>query len=81
MKKMKKPRFVLLLVVFIVLCVSLVSSEMNLGLEDYNFPVDPSPTTKASIKPGPIEHGNPLNPYIPKPPSSSPPPQGPQDGG
>lgn len=53
---------------------------MKLGLEDYNFPVDPSPTTKASIKPGPIEHGSPLNPYIPKPPSSSPPPQA-QEGG
>ncbi|CAB69836.1 putative protein [Arabidopsis thaliana] len=52
-------------------------------LKDYNFPVDPTPTTKASIKPGPIEHGTPLNPYIPKPPSpsSSPPPQQSQDGG
>lgn len=55
---------------------------MKLRLEDYNFPVDPTPTTKATIKPGPIEHGTPLNPYIPKPPSSSPPPQQqPQDGG
>lgn len=56
---------------------------MKVGLEDYNFPVDPTPTTKASIKPGPIEHGTPLNPYIPKPPSpsSSPPPQQSQDGG
>ncbi|VVB12897.1 unnamed protein product [Arabis nemorensis] len=77
---MKKSRFVFLLVVILVLYVSLVSSETKLGLEDYNFPVDPSPTTKASIKPGPIEHGSPLNPYIPKPPSSSPPPQA-QEGG
>ena len=58
-------------------------TEMKVGLEDYNFPVDQTPTTKASIKPGPIEHGTPLNPYIPKPPSpsSSPPPQQSQDGG
>ncbi|XP_010556438.1 PREDICTED: uncharacterized protein LOC104825767 [Tarenaya hassleriana] len=45
--------------------------------EDYG-PVDPSPTTKASIRPGPIQHGTPLNPYIPKPPSS---PTHPRDGG
>nr|VDD18056.1 unnamed protein product [Brassica oleracea] len=75
---MKKPGFVFLLAV-IILCVSLVSSEMKLGLEDYNFPVDPSPTAKHSVEPGPIEHANPSNPYIPKP-RSSPPPQ-PQDGG
>ncbi|XP_018469129.1 uncharacterized protein LOC108840807 [Raphanus sativus] len=76
---MKKPGFVFLLAV-IILCVSLVSSDMKLGLEDYNYPVDPSPTAKHSIEPGPIEHGNPSNPYIPKPRPSSPPPQ-PQDGG
>jgi hypothetical protein len=83
-KKMKTSSFVFLLVV-IILSFSLLasSSEMKVGLEDYNFPVDPTPTTKASIKPGPIEHGTPLNPYIPKPPSpsSSPPPQQSQDGG
>ncbi|CAL9228831.1 hypothetical protein ISN45_Aa06g001050 [Arabidopsis thaliana x Arabidopsis arenosa] len=78
---MKTSSFVFLLVV-IILSFSLASSEMKLRLEDYNFPVDPTPTTKATIKPGPIEHGTPLNPYIPKPPSSSPPPQQqPQDGG
>lgn len=55
-------------------------ADMKLGLEDYNYPVDPSPTAKHSIEPGPIEHGNPSNPYIPKPRPSSPPPQ-PQDGG
>ncbi|CAN8257394.1 unnamed protein product, partial [Cochlearia groenlandica] len=78
----KKPCYVLMLFVIILLCLSLASSEMRMGVEDYNFPVDPTPTTKASIRPGPIEHGNPLNPYIPKPPSpySSPPPL-PQDGG
>ncbi|EOA21894.1 hypothetical protein CARUB_v10002375mg [Capsella rubella] len=77
---MKRSRSYVFLLVVIILSFSVASSEMKLGLEDYNFPVDPSPTTKASIKPGPIEHGSPLNPYIPKPPSSSPPPQ-PQDGG
>ncbi|KAG4953581.1 hypothetical protein GLYMA_14G087800v4 [Glycine max] len=37
-------------------------------LNDYN-PIDPVPSSsKASINPGPIEHGTPLNPYIiPKP--------------
>lgn len=37
-------------------------------LDDYN-PIDPVPSSsKASINPGPIEHGTPLNPYIiPKP--------------
>lgn len=35
-------------------------------LEDYN-PIDPVPSSKASIKPGPIEHGTPIMPYIPKP--------------
>ncbi|CAN4095338.1 unnamed protein product [Withania somnifera] len=42
----------------------------NLGLEDYR-PIDPVPSSKASIRAGPIEHGTPLIPYIPKP---SPPP-------
>ncbi|XP_059637110.1 uncharacterized protein LOC132279193 [Cornus florida] len=38
----------------------------NVNLEDYQ-PVDPVPSSKASIKPGPIEHGTPLMPNIPKP--------------
>ncbi|XVF39825.1 hypothetical protein PTKIN_Ptkin01aG0063300 [Pterospermum kingtungense] len=38
----------------------------NVDLEDYH-PIDPVPSSKASIKPGPIEHGSPLNPFIPKP--------------
>lgn len=47
----------------------------NLNLDDYH-PIDPVPSSKASIKPGPIEHGTPLNPFIPKrpPPPSSPAP-------
>ncbi|CAN7070070.1 hypothetical protein BRARA_J02914 [Brassica rapa] len=73
---MKESRFVFTLAV-IVLCVSLVSSEMELGLEDYNIRVDPTPTTKHSVRGGPIEHGSPLNPYIPKLPP--PPPPQPQD--
>ncbi|KAL3505067.1 hypothetical protein ACH5RR_034908 [Cinchona calisaya] len=39
-------------------------------LEDYR-PIDPVPSSKASIRPGPVQHGTPLMPYIPKP---SPPP-------
>nr|XP_009764501.1 PREDICTED: uncharacterized protein LOC104216199 isoform X2 [Nicotiana sylvestris]XP_009764502.1 PREDICTED: uncharacterized protein LOC104216199 isoform X2 [Nicotiana sylvestris]XP_009764503.1 PREDICTED: uncharacterized protein LOC104216199 isoform X2 [Nicotiana sylvestris] len=42
----------------------------NLDMEDYR-PIDPVPSTKASIRPGPVEHGTPLMPYIPRP---SPPP-------
>ncbi|CAH2074549.1 unnamed protein product [Thlaspi arvense] len=73
---MKKPGVVFPLVV-IILCVSLVSSEMKLGLEDYSV-ADPTPS-KPSIKGGSVEHGSPNNPYIfPKPP---PPPPQTQDGG
>lgn len=52
-------------------------AEMELGLDDYNIRVDPTPTTKHSVRGGPIEHGSPLNPYIPKLPP--PPPPQPQD--
>lgn len=45
-------------------------NNRDMNVEDYN-PIDPVPSSKASIKPGPIEHGTPLNPYIPK---LSPPP-------
>ncbi|XP_019156598.1 PREDICTED: uncharacterized protein LOC109153215 isoform X2 [Ipomoea nil] len=41
--------------------------------DDYG-PIDPVPSSKASVKPGPIQHGTPLMPYIPipsPPPSSS----------
>ncbi|EEF52298.1 uncharacterized protein LOC8288506 [Ricinus communis] len=44
-----------------------------LNLDDYH-PIDPVPSSKASIKPGPIEHGTPLNPFIPKPSAPSPAP-------
>ncbi|KAL0314786.1 UNVERIFIED_CONTAM: hypothetical protein Sangu_2323000 [Sesamum angustifolium] len=46
-------------------------------LEDYR-PIDPVPNSKASIRPGPIQHGTPLMPYIPRP---SPPPGRPKHGG
>ncbi|KAL3840476.1 hypothetical protein ACJIZ3_025067 [Penstemon smallii] len=42
----------------------------QVNLEDYR-PFDPVPSSTASIRPGPIEHGTPLMPFIPKP---SPPP-------
>ncbi|KAL5706859.1 hypothetical protein ACHQM5_024971 [Ranunculus cassubicifolius] len=35
-------------------------------IDDYG-PIDPVPSSKASITNGPIEHGSPLMPYIPKP--------------
>ncbi|KAI4375052.1 hypothetical protein MLD38_012966 [Melastoma candidum] len=46
----------------------------SVSLEDYQ-PADPSPSSKASVKPGPIEHGAPLLPYMPNPA----PPAGPPD--
>lgn len=39
----------------------------HIGLEDYR-PIDPVPSSKATIRPKPIQHGSPLIPYIPKPP-------------
>ncbi|XP_057532509.1 uncharacterized protein LOC130810454 [Amaranthus tricolor] len=49
------------------------SSDGEVNLEDYR-PFDPSPSSKASVRPGPIEHGTPLMPYIPSPrPKPSPP--------
>ncbi|XP_062098833.1 uncharacterized protein LOC133804706 [Humulus lupulus] len=48
----------------------------TMDLEDYH-PIDPVPSSKASIKPGPIEHGTPIIPYIPKPS----PPNHPKRGG
>ncbi|CAJ2677743.1 hypothetical protein L195_g017420 [Trifolium pratense] len=44
-------------------------------LEDYN-PVDPSPDAAKNVNPGPIEHGTPFMPFIPK----SPPPSQPTPG-
>ncbi|KAI4993176.1 uncharacterized protein LOC123449381 [Hordeum vulgare subsp. vulgare] len=43
--------------------------------DDYQ-PIDPSPSSKASIRPGPIEHGTPILPYMPRFP---PPPGQPKD--
>lgn len=48
-------------------------SKGHLNLEDYG-PNDPSPTTKAIIRPGPIQHGTPYIPYIPKPSRPAAPP-------
>ncbi|XP_073019533.1 uncharacterized protein [Primulina eburnea] len=48
------------------------ASEIN--LEDYRR-IDPVPSSKASIRPGPVQHGTPLMPYIPKPEPSPPPSQ------
>ncbi|XP_022155067.1 uncharacterized protein LOC111021399 isoform X2 [Momordica charantia] len=47
----------------------------DLNLDDYH-PIDPVPSSKTSVKPGPIEHGTPLLPHIPNPP----PPDQPQPG-
>ncbi|KAK2985631.1 hypothetical protein RJ640_006894 [Escallonia rubra] len=49
----------------------------DINLEDY-LPIDPVPSSKASIRPGPIQHGTPLMPYIPKPSPPSPGPSHPK---
>uniref|UniRef100_A0A2N9EMI9 Uncharacterized protein n=1 Tax=Fagus sylvatica TaxID=28930 RepID=A0A2N9EMI9_FAGSY len=46
------------------------SNAGNVNLDDYH-PIDPVPSSKTSVRPGPIEHGTPVIPYIPRP---SPPP-------
>lgn len=47
-----------------------------MNLEDYQ-PVDPTPGSSAAITYGPIEHGTPVMPYIPKlTPPDSPQPDG-----
>lgn len=44
----------------------------NVEVDDY-FNDDPVPSSKAtSLRPGPIEHGTPLMPYIPNPTPPSP---------
>ncbi|KAJ1404469.1 hypothetical protein SESBI_26569 [Sesbania bispinosa] len=49
------------------------NNKGDVTLEDYR-PIDPSPCTSSSLHPGPIEHGTPLNPFIPKPsPPNAPP--------
>nr|XP_010905291.1 uncharacterized protein LOC105032528 [Elaeis guineensis] len=49
--------------------INTAKSTINFGrinLEDYPR-FDPVPSSKAAIKPGPIEHGAPLMPYVPRP--------------
>lgn len=47
----------------------------DMGTEDYG-PIDPVPNSKTSIRPGPIDHGTPLIPYLPDPTGPSPPEPG-----
>ncbi|CAA0809052.1 Glycosyl hydrolase family 35 protein [Striga hermonthica] len=47
------------------------NGDGKVGLEDYRA-IDPIPSLTSSIRPGPIQHGTPLFPYIPEP--SLPPP-------
>ena len=48
-----------------------IKRKLDVGLDDYG-PIDPSPDSGAkNVNPGPIEHGTPLMPYIPKPPPPS----------
>ncbi|XP_051124198.1 uncharacterized protein LOC127246717 [Andrographis paniculata] len=49
----------------------------RVSFEDYGA-IDPSPTSKTSIRHGPIQHDTPLLPYIPIP---SPPPSGSDNNG
>ena len=54
------------------------SDDSQVPLTDYYSIDPPSSKTKASLLyPGPIEHGSPVNPYIPKP---SPPDHPPKPG-
>ncbi|KAL8030073.1 hypothetical protein ABFX02_14G264300 [Erythranthe guttata] len=46
------------------------NNNNNVQLEDYGV-IDPVPSTTTSVRPGPIQHGTPLLPFIPEP---SPPP-------
>ncbi|KAG6631344.1 hypothetical protein CIPAW_13G085100, partial [Carya illinoinensis] len=48
----------------------------DVNLDDYH-PIDPVSSSKASFKPGPIEHKTPLMPHIPRPS----PPTHPENGG
>ncbi|KAJ0076780.1 hypothetical protein Patl1_35347 [Pistacia atlantica] len=51
-------------------------NQDHMNLEDYQ-PVDPTPRSSAAITSGPIEHGTPVMPYIPKlTPPNSPQPDG-----
>ncbi|XP_059631136.1 uncharacterized protein LOC132274010 isoform X2 [Cornus florida] len=52
------------------------SAAGSVNLDDYR-PIDPVPSSKNSIRPGPIQHGTPIRPYIPRPS----PPGNPKRGG
>ncbi|KAL4604209.1 hypothetical protein ACB092_10G176600 [Castanea dentata] len=52
----------------------------NVNLDDYH-PIDPVPSSKTSIRPGPIQHGTPIIPYIPRPSPPAPSPSSPKIGG
>lgn len=49
----------------------------DVNLDDYH-PIDPVPSSKTSVRAGPIEHGTPVIPYIPRP--SPPTPSSPKIG-
>lgn len=49
----------------------------NVNLDDYH-PIDPAPSSKTSIRPGPIQHGTPVIPYIPRPSPPTPSPSSPK---
>ncbi|KAI4389874.1 hypothetical protein MLD38_002048 [Melastoma candidum] len=51
---------------------SVMHEDGSVSLEDYQ-PSDPSPSSKKSVKPGPIEHGAPLMPFLPIPSPAVPP--------
>ncbi|GER37522.1 UvrABC system protein A [Striga asiatica] len=44
----------------------LIKNVLQISDMDYQ-PIDPVPRSKVSIRPGPVMHGSPLLPYIPKP--------------
>ncbi|CAH1434927.1 unnamed protein product [Lactuca virosa] len=48
-----------------------LDDESNIDLFDYHK-INPVPSSKASIRPGPIQHGTPLMPFIPKDPPPGP---------
>ncbi|KAL7597137.1 hypothetical protein Lser_V15G31246 [Lactuca serriola] len=48
-----------------------LDDESNIDLLDYHK-TNPVPSSKASIRPGPIQHGTPLMPFIPKDPPPGP---------
>ncbi|KAJ8485421.1 hypothetical protein OPV22_017906 [Ensete ventricosum] len=51
---------------YIVGAIKSTRDSMSMNVEDYPG-FDPAPSSKATIKTGPIEHGIPLMPYVPRP--------------